>query len=326
MSMPLYGQALRHSWRLVWRNKSLWLFGLFAAFLGQMGTLQFLIHATKSGSTFALYPNWLAAPKLIVGLWQAHFWTYFGQFWPWLFFFGFLFLAFFILFLFVSISSQGALIQATCQSTGLLGLRRPVSLKKSWEAGTNHFWRLLLINLTRFTVILLLVSAIGYGALNTLIDGGALDFFLFIFIFILAGVLGMGVSFWSVYAAGYVVVEEYPLLKAWRQAVRLLIDHWLVTLEIGLITVVLNIVLFLLMLLSVGIFWFPMAFLFWLFGALFTVVVYKAGLFFLFLFSAVFFAFAGALFTVFTTSLWTFLFMKMHKKGVISSILSWWKK
>src|SRR3990167_11185977 len=57
--MPFYRNILKQSWRLTWRNKYLWIFGIFAALLGNGGELEILFNTLfRGGSDLALFPSW----------------------------------------------------------------------------------------------------------------------------------------------------------------------------------------------------------------------------------------------------------------------------
>jgi len=105
---PLYRQALAQSWQLAWHNKFLWIFGLFAAFLGQMGILEVFIKIGLTGSRYAFFPNWLILPEYF-SLPKL-----FGRSvsmptegWLWLVCLAIIFLGFCLMLMFVSVSSQG---------------------------------------------------------------------------------------------------------------------------------------------------------------------------------------------------------------------------
>ena len=55
---PTYTDAIRAGWHLAWHHKSLWIFGLFAAFLGQMGIVELLCN-TVYGATYFRMPSFL---------------------------------------------------------------------------------------------------------------------------------------------------------------------------------------------------------------------------------------------------------------------------
>jgi len=152
MHEPTYRQALSHSWKLAWHHKLIWIFGLFAAFLGQMGLLELLgsvsMHASSSSATLGLgnltWIKMLCAGELRVSLPITG--------WVWLVWLLVMFLGFGIFLIFVSVSSQGALIHASAQWAKKDTLP---DTDKSWHAGVQHFWPLFFINVFKKVDVLI---------------------------------------------------------------------------------------------------------------------------------------------------------------------------
>lgn len=321
MKLPLYREAIQDGLDMAFRHKLLWVYGLFAALLGQLGIMEMLANATMAGSTYALYPHWLALPKLVAlaGVFSAGLPIEWSVWMLWVF--GVL-LAFGVLFVFLAVSSQGALIASAAASARKRGLP---NADKAWHAGVEHFWRLFFINAIRKVAIIGLAVAVGWGTWNAAVADTTTgwDLFLFFALFILAVLVGMGVSMVAVYAAGYVVVEEYGVFSALSAGWKLLRGHWLVSLEAGCLILVLNAVLALIA--AIGLFLFALLAQFWEYMAILT----RQYLFFNVMFGlalVVFILFImaiGSVFTVFTTTVWTHLFMKMHKHGLLSKLLHW---
>lgn len=322
MSSPLYRQALSHSWRLAWQHKSLWVFGMFAAFLGQMGFLE-LVSRTSLTAATKLSPLGFAGSvwEILKAFVTADVeWQMPLDAWAWL---GWLVVAVVgiaLLLLFVAIVSQGALIEATAFSVRKKNLP---DAGRCWHAGVSHFWKLLAINFARWLIFCGLVLAVSVAALNVFLNGGTGDMVLFILLFVLATAVGMVLSFMVVYSAAYVVVEEKKLGKAIEHAWQLFLDHWLVSIEVGLIVLLLNIVVG-----AIVLFGFMLTFLPTLiswFIALLTAnpALWTAGLIAGAFFFVLFVVFVGSVFTVFTTAVWTYLFMAMHHVGIKSRVLHW---
>ena len=322
MSSPLYRQALSHSWRLAWQHKSLWVFGMFAAFLGQMGFLELISRTSLTAATrlspFGLAGSIWAMVKAFVTAdveWQMPL-----DAWAWL---GWLVGSvggIFLLLLFVSVVSQGALIEATAFSVRKKNLP---DVGRCWHMGVKHFWSLFLINIFRWVIFCGLVLVVSIAALNVLLIGNFADAVLFILLFILATAVGMVLSFLVVYSAAYVVVEEKKLGKAIEHAWRLFLDHWLVSIEVGIIVLFLNIVVGVVVLLGFMLTFLP-TLISW-FIALLTsnANLWTAGLIAGAFFFVLFVIFVGSIFTVFTTAVWTYLFMAMHHVGIKSRMLHW---
>lgn len=317
MHEPLYRQSLRQSWDLTWHHKWLWIFGLFATFLGQFGLLELLTKVGTAGSTFALYPTYLALPRLIKLL------TAGGihlpiEGWVWLVWLIAIFLGILLLLVYTAVSSQGALIRASAQFAKNKTLPH---LGNAWAAGTKHFWRLFFINLVKKIIFVFLAVMVGWGTLAAVNHPMLSDLFLFLIVFIVATGAGILVSFLTLYTACYVVVEDYSFVKAVRGAWNLFLSHWLVSIEVGLLILLLNVVITLVAVFGLVICLMP-AIVIWFMVGIFTGIhFWIGGVILAFLFGMMFIFFLGSFFSVFITSVWTYLFTKMHHEGIKSRIV-----
>jgi hypothetical protein len=322
MHEPLYRQALRHSWQLAWQHKFLWIFGLFAALLGQMGLLDLLSKVWLASSDYTLYPHWLAWPKLFqfASLNSTGF-NISADNLVWLVYLLLVVLGAGLFLIFTSVVSQGAIIKAAAHSAKTRFFFPSIS--QAWSSGVKHFWRLLLLNVLRKLIMVILAVVVGYGSLNFVISEGLGSALLFLGIFILAAAVGAVVSFLLIYAGSYIVVEDYRLVEALSGAWKLFTDHWLVSIEVGLTVLLLNVGLAVAVIFGFLFLFFPTLLIWaiavwyanytlWLLGAGFGITLF---LLFVFL--------AGSVFSVYTTSVWTYLFVKMHKVGVKSRIIHW---
>lgn len=320
MHEPTYRQAISHSWKLAWHHKSLWFFGFLAALLGQMGITEILGKISFPSTDLMLKSH-------------GYFWTILKGLpnaslslsgWVWL---GWLFLIVFALgFILVALAviAQGALVHASAQWAKNEKLP---DAEKSWHAGAVHFWRLLFLNILRKVVIALLVCFVCWSVWQSVIYAETVGRLLLVLLsFVITALLGMLVSFLCVYTAGYIVVENYPLSWALPAAWRMFYKHWLVSFEVGLIILCLNFLLSLVAMLGLLVLLIP-TFLTWLV----TMLAGNSVLWFLgsvispFLF-VIFVIWLGSVFTVFSTSVWTYLFMKMHKVGLVSRIVHIFRK
>jgi hypothetical protein len=182
----------------------------------------------------------------------------------------------------------------------------------------NAFRKLMMIGLS---------MAVVWGSFNATTEAAVTDIVVFFFLFLLAAIVGVVLSFLTMYAAGYVVVEEYSFAQAVIASWELFITHWLVSIEVGLIMLLTNILLIFVLFFGLLFFFFP-SMLMWLLAiatasAPLIMVGYIIGAL-LFIF---FVMWIISLYTTFTTSVWTFLFMKMHRHGIKSRLLHWltWK-
>ncbi|MBT4153180.1 MAG: hypothetical protein HOE53_00865 [Candidatus Magasanikbacteria bacterium] len=320
MKEPTYRSALSHGWNIFWDHKLLWLFGFFAAFLGQMGLLDIITQLNLAPKQYTMYEPISNLPEIIafiIATVKALPWDAGSMVWSlWLLiFFG----GAALLLVFVSVTSQGALIHGIGQS--LKGRKKKhIDVSKAWHAGTGHFWRLFFLHIAKKVSLFTVMVIAGLAAYSYGMSGAPLDAGLFYAALILAVAVGVITSFLLIYAAGYVVIEEYSFGEAIKAAWALFKDHWLVSLEVAAIMVLVNILFAIVsaavFLLFVG----EMAIilagsLVLSAGALYTGMLIFGSLLF-----ATCLAFFGSLLTVFSTSTWMYLFATMHKKGMKSRI------
>jgi len=311
-----YRKALKASWQLAWHHKVLWIFGLFAAFLGQMGLLELITRVGLVGTKYASAPSWISWDFATMGA-LINTLSLSLQGWLLLIWFAVLFGGIGIFLTFVSVSSQGALIDSAAQFVEEEKLPDPDT---AWHSGVHHFWRLFFINLLKKGVLLVLSIVVSYAAIFAISSSPAVGVSVFTFVFLVSIFFGLIISFLSVYAACYVVVDENSLLESIKKGYKLFQNHWLVSIEIGVTILALNFLLIFLVVASMFLLFMPTLML-WLIAvtivseALYTVGVILATVIFL-----LFLAFIGSVFKVFTTSVWTYLFMKMHHHGLLSRI------
>ena len=323
MHEPLYRQALDKSWHLLWEHKKIWIFGLFATFLGQLGLADLFAKVSLVASNAPVVSWWLTLPKvLLVGTPVAGGLVLSLESVIWLISLILLLLGLGLLGIFLAVVSHGALIRISADYAKHKNLP---SLSRAWQSGVEYFWPLFFLQVIKKIVLCLLACAVGYATLNVLLGLSVWSLILFLLVFILAAVVGMVVSFLTVYAAGYLVVENYPWRRAVAGAWKLFLGHWLVSVEVGLVVLILNLVAALIALASFLVFFLP-TLISWLIAVLtLNSALWWAGLIVGIFFSVLFMMFLGTLLTIYTTAVWTYLFMKMHREGVVSRVLHWLK-
>ncbi|MEK7623440.1 MAG: hypothetical protein AAB408_02095 [Patescibacteria group bacterium] len=320
MHDPTYRQALVSAWRHTFRHPGLWLLGLFAAILGQMGIFELLSQAFLSVANGPLFESFISSPS--VSVWRLA-WDGSAssgpQVWVWVAWLIVAAGAAAIFFLCLAVISQGALIFAAAK-----GLKRgDIAIGQAWSAGGTHFWRLFFLNFIRKFFTMILVTIVGMSALLAMTAGTIGAKLLFLALFSLAVVFGMIISFLVMYAAGYIVVEEYALVESLHAAWRLFLRHWLVSFEVGIIFVFANFVLIALAMAGFLLILIPVSLLNVLAAVTASAILSSFSTYLLFFLFVCLIMFLGAVFTVFSTSAWTYLFMKMHREGVKSRLLHW---
>jgi len=324
MKEPNYREALVKGWHLAWHHKSLWVFGLFAAFLGQMGIFEYLVQAVVGANKLQTPSAFVYIPQMFNRFNLADFVGLFHTSVDriiWLVWLIVIVLGATVLLTFVSVVSQGTIVHNTAKSIGGLHIKL-VEVEKSWHESRQHFWRLFGLNLIRKILTIFFVSFVVWGMWNASFEPRVGDMLLFIIIFLLATIMGMVLYLWLIYAVGYVVVEEKKLLEAMRMAWRLFTRHWLVSLEIGFIFIVLNVFLALLVLVGMFILFLPSLFLWTMLALTGNILFYVFGILIGFVLFSLYLMLLGSIFVVFSTSTWTYLFMKMHKHGLRSHLVS----
>ncbi|MCF6276923.1 MAG: hypothetical protein L3J07_03715 [Candidatus Magasanikbacteria bacterium] len=320
MKKPLYIQTIRESWEIVWEHKILWIFGLFATFLGQAGIGDLIHKILMLGFKNPIYLDTFFVPKGFVELFilttglPLSISKWFALIWLFVILAGLLFF-----FIFVAVISQGAIINSIAQK--VRGKKVP-DFGTAWHKGVNHSGRLFFINVLKKSLILLVTSFVTLSLLIMYSSANIFTFSSFVVTLVLALISGMLISFLAIYAAGYVVVEEYSFVESIVAAWRLFTHHPLVSIEVGLIIMILNFAVMLLGFLAIFFFFLIPLAVFWFLSILTGVIALKmVGIIFGFVITLFIVMTLGSVFTAFATSVWTDLFMRMHKEGVKSKLV-----
>lgn len=316
---PTYKQAWHHAWRILVEHKILWPLGLFATFLGQLGLLEFVTKfftALKQGNT---YESWGNLPSIFAS--SASFFTgvrlpfdsWILTLWVWVVLFGIL-----LLFLFLALVSQGALVYVTGQK---LKAKTTVHIGRAWQAGISHFWKLFSVHLVRKVVIIALTILISRATISAINQTSAVSSLALLVILAVSIILGFILSCLSIYTIGYIVIEEYPFFKALKSAWILFKEHILVSFEVGFVVLVANVIVTILACIGAAIFLSPL-----LLSLLFSSIIINVYIWFAMSVSGIFcfvvyLVALGSFFTVLTTSVWAYLFSKMHTHGIESRIV-----
>lgn len=316
----IYKKALKSSWDLAINHKLLWIFGLFAAFLGQMGLMELFFKVGVVGTRNGFLPSWVYSPDLTNLETLVNSLAFSLQGWLLLLWLAVFLGGIAIVFIFVSVASQGALIDSAAQYIKEDRLPDP---NTAWHAGTKHFWRLFVIQALKKIAIFSLSVIVGFTTYNAAFSATFGDQVLFIILLVSAILIGMIISFLTLYASCYVVVEEENLSDSINSAARLFVDHWLVSIEIGVTILVINVILAFGVSASLFVLLYPTLILWTLAAVATSSALYYIGVMLGILLFVLFVAFVLSVFKIFTTSAWTYLFMKMHHHGIVSRILHW---
>ncbi len=305
MKEPTYRNALVAAWKLIRHHSTLWILGILAVLSGQLGINSFvgqLISSQYQGYTVF---NWNAV------LWpEVH---------SWLAGIGVLWLAIILGVLIAavaifSVAAQGALVAASADE---FHTTREPDITFAWHQGVRHFWRILSVAILKkvlLVAVLLMVSWLAAEWINGSGIGSVL---------LLAGGLfsGLVIASLAVYTTAYIVIEEYTLGKALGRAWNLFHHHMLVSLETSAVLLVLNTLVLVAVVLVSSLCLLPSLLAVLLSGATGSTLFVSIGLSISIALFVALVVFVGGVYNAYTTAVWTYLFLKMHREGVLSRVM-----
>ncbi len=315
MKEPTYRQTLVHAWEVVWHNKTLWILGLFSVLLGQLGFSDIFgqlwsVSDIVTGGAAILLPG--------INLnWSGDIWNVLGIVWL----VG-ICLSILVLLVFLAVTSQGALISYAAQ---WFKTKTHQKLSKPWGHGLKHFWSIFFINILRKVLLVLLLAVFGLALRYFLYSQTLPQGWLFAFSLVLVLFISLFISIISIYTLCALVVDGKGIKSAIKKSWAIFSRHMLVSLEVGILLMLLNFLLAVVILAGAFVAFLP-AMLIWIAAGITNTVVLAAigfslGVFLL----LVFIVLVAGFFNAYTTSAWVFLFMKMHKEGISSRTIHLFK-
>lgn len=225
---PIFKQALE----ITWRNKFLWVFGFFAAFLSSGGVYDVIIKNWNTVTSKTIEVKNLlsiASPSFefihktsgeIAGKLNIY------GFVAALLVAGFVMLAIFVM----ALIAQGGLIHAISEiSSG-----KKTSWKKSFDIGLHHIFQILGVNIFAKVIIFFLLLAIGLPAVVLFPEGSTWSDLTFFVIFLISIPLSLITLFTMIYSVAGMVIQKYSLLESVKESLKLLKEHWIISLEMAL--------------------------------------------------------------------------------------------
>ncbi len=322
MQEPTLREVFRASWKLTWNHKALWILGLFALLLGQLGIFDVVSGIFKGASEESLLGiteqiRYVFSPSTLHEVGTVL--NYSFESW------GALALLLVILFglgatlLVIAAISQGGIVHAAALSMKH-GLKSMEKFEESWHAGARHVSSIVVLNIVKKSILFALSLGVAAAALAASIYGTTLSIVIFLVIFIVSVFVGMVASMLTFYMVGYLVVEEKDLFGALRHAWNLLWKHWVVSFEVGLVLIVCNALVVAALLVGMYVFIAPSLAL----NAYGTLIgnleLAQMGTSIAIVLMLAYAAIVGSIFTVFVTTAWTYLFAIMHRWGFRSRV------
>lgn len=324
----LYRVVLNSAWITTWQNKKLWLWGLFAALLGNAGEYELIVTAVSRVASREIPPLGISGgvlffpmgPQVAGGLWSAFTTEPFSVFM--LFLIGLIVVALAIFFIWLTMVSVVALVQSTAAIAADDGVP---TVSENIDAGSLHFGSILIIyifgRLLTWTLLSLLVLLGALAGIDAFIG---LPFLLTGFVVVLP--LLFAISFVVRYAMLYVILRRQGIMDAMESAIALFQRHWLISLELSFFLFVVNLMVGIAMVIFIGLLAAPM-----LIGAIiawqtaFYPWAFLLGAFGVTMFLAILFLFGSALGT-YQWAAWTHLFLKLKERGHLSKLVRFFSR
>lgn len=223
----------------------------------------------------------------------------------------------------MTVVAQGALISA---AGNWFKIKRSPNINKAWHTGVAHFWRLFFVNIVKKILFFGLLWLV-YAAVAGLTPFETAGYQAALVVIFSAGVFcALIISAVTIYAAGFVVIEREGVLAAFRDGWNLLRRHFLVSLELSLILLLIDAAL-IVFITMVAIWFFVPSFILTMvagftgWGGLVSVGIAVSTALLL-----VFLALLGSFYNTFITTAWIYAFMKMHREGVTARLFRWFGK
>ncbi len=323
--MFLYRDIFKKSFKISWRYKHLWFFGLFATLIAGSGKYNMpfsrmgeawnnnvfasLATLTKDGSFFkTLFSNlkMLYAQDMV----SASIYTVMGL----VFIFLFLFL------LWLAVVSQVGLIHNVAEVLKEKSKSSP-TLKKGIGAGVKNFWPVLVLNLFLNSLIIFFAALIGLPLLFIGTENVGYVSLLYLILFIIFIPVALILSFLLKYAVCFIVIKGEKFTNSIVHAWKLFVKNWLISIEMALILFLFDVMFIVALAFIILILAIP--YLFIAFG--FSYLVSQNLFLMLFVFgiflSILIVIWAGSVITTFKLASWTNLFMYITTKKGIAKIL-----
>lgn len=234
--MPFYRLILKKAFKLSFRHKWLWIFGFFAAFIGNTSFYEALVRTlnnlSANQSPFLIFKDYakmgvlaLLAPENIKRLWEADS-TAFGM----LIFAAICYLAVIVILIVLGVISQGSSIAGAIK----LDEGHKIGFREAFALGTKHFGVVLKINV--ITKVILLGALVLVGYLLSLINiSTSVNFVIYNISFVLFIIFGIILFFLTTYGAAFAILRGKSPVQSLKSAFNLFKKHIILNLEMGFI-------------------------------------------------------------------------------------------
>jgi len=319
--MTIYRNILKQAWQITWHSRWLWLFGLFAAVLGNGGIFNILINniasvqnqgaiITNLNSLFAQGSIGAIGASFVEVLSNLNFASFLVLL---------LILVFGLFILWLAIVTQGGLISGGFR----LHKNQPTSFKESWQRGLAKFWPVLWLNVaTRvITYLLLVILGLPFFFLYVATQNLVWQWFLLVVSFMIFIPVAIIIALLVQYAIMFVVVKNSEIKMSVKESWELFKKNWIVSIEMAVVLFIINILAGLGLLISALFILLPFLILgflgvYFTINSLFVLAIILGGL----VLVITVFIF-GAILSVFKTTAWVILFTRLTEGTIIPKLL-----
>lgn len=313
MHEPTFRQALSRSWQLVAQKKSLWIFGILSALIGQMGLSDFvgmMYKITADGfksDDFQLFfnylkiTNWHQVSVVLLTLWLLG-----------------IILLLISLVIFIAVCSRGSII---AYAIHWYKKDKILSLTDAWNKGVQKFLPMLAVTLVGRGLQMLIIWIFSMSAFRLVQGNNLTSNLLLVLVAGIAIFLALVIESISIYSSGYLILENKSLQISVKKGFALFLAHVMVSLELGIILMLCSAVV--LGIIAWGSFFafFPSLILWIIAGFTNFKFLIGLGIYTGVSLYAAFVMIVAGIFNAFVTCSWIYLFMKMHHDGIVSRVM-----
>ena len=305
----LYRDIIHGAWEIAWHRKQLWVLGFFAALLGggALETITRGANAIASGEPFvgaivfiqnirATLISSASGEKLTVALAAL------------------LLAAIAVLVLMLAVSGAAGLVAATAR----IVRGKTITMREAFAVGMAKFWPVLGLQVIgRAVTTALLVLTAGFSFLAA---SNGTNIVTYLLMFVLFACAALAVSFMTSIATAAIVVKEHGLLAAWSAAWRLLVRHWLISIEMVIVLFFAALVTGIgiavaATLLSIPFFMLALAAAVLKSAVMVTVIAVAGGIT-----AIALVAVAGSVLSTFTYAAWTLLYLRISERSAVAKL------
>ncbi|MFA5130802.1 MAG: hypothetical protein WC467_00060 [Patescibacteria group bacterium] len=306
-----YRSILKQAWFIAWKNKHLWFFGLFASLAVAGGSMeyQFMTQSTSQGlinGSYGILNKLLALSDLfqqiglgLVTLFHQDFFTILNTITITL-----LTLTIICLFIWLAISSQAALVDSIKKLMSPKKKADSLSIRSGLTAGSQHFWSVLGLNIFIKVLIGFAFFIVSLPLLFLALSDQPSFIIAYTILFVIFVPIAVSLSLIIKYAISCRVLENKSVVASLTYAWHLFKKNWLISLEVALLLFIVSFLASALLLIIIGVFFFPLLWFSLAFslGGMTVIII---------LLALILAALFGSLFTTFQVSAWTDLYLQL---------------